>query len=145
MSRNKHLGARLLRSRALSVALGKRYWYLWPYDRNPGRPTIRESMLLASFRDPVVEYDPDCYDDQAIIDYIKPLLLDAADSYFKSAGLEQGWFRLTERCKLLGTHVTVRRREFDVLVHRASLFRREVGTLHVVQDRTKVTSEAAHG
>lgn len=146
MSRRcRGLGARLLRGRALSVALGRRYWYLRPYDRAPGRPTVRESIALASFRKPVVEFDPGCYDDQSIAEQYKGLLVDAADSYLAAVGLEQGWFCVTERCQLLGTHITIRRCEFDVLVHRASLLSREVGNLHVVQDRTQVSPEVSHG
>lgn len=136
MSRKRiDIGARLRRSRAVSVCLGRRYWYMTPLDRNPGRPTVRESLILAEFKRPVLDFDPELYDDQDQDDYKDGLLIDAADKYLAAVGLEQGWFHIVERAELLGTHVTIRVRDFDILVHRASLLDFCVGHLHRFDDR----------
>lgn len=139
MSRKRlDLGARLRRSRAVSVCLGRRFWYLTPLDRKPGRPTVRESIVLASFKKPIFEFDPSIYDDQDTDSFKDGLLVDLADKYLAAVGLEQGWFHLVERAQLLGTHVTVRVRDFDILVHRASLLERCVGGLRRFEDRRRV-------
>lgn len=136
MSRKRiDIGARLRRSRAVSVCLGRRYWYLTPMDRNPGRPTVRESIILSEFKRPVLDFDPEVYDDESVDAYKEGLLIDAADKYLAAVGLEQGWFNVVERAELLGTHVTIRVRDFDILVHRASLLDRCVGHLHRFDDR----------
>lgn len=141
MSRKRiDLGARLRRSRAVSVCLGRRFWYMSPLDRNPGRPTVRESIILSEFKKPILDFDPELYDDQDTDAFKEGLLIDAADKYLATVGLEQGWFNVVERAELLGTHVTIRVRDFDILVHRASLLDRCIGGLHRFDDRR----EACH-
>ena len=56
--------------------------------------------------------------------------------YLAAVGLEQGWFNVVERANLLpGSHVTIRVRDFDILVHRASLLDRCVGRMDSFADR----------
>lgn len=136
MSRKRiDLGARLRKSRALSVCLGERSLYIKPYDRKPGRPTVQEGLCLRAFKDPILKYDPSCYDDDGVKDFQDSFLIDAADNYLKAVGLVQGWFQVTERANLLGTHVSILVRQFDVLVHRASLLEMTVGCVHRFEDR----------
>lgn len=136
MSRKRiDIGARLRRSRAVSVCLGRRFLFLTPLDRNPGRPTVRESIVLGSYKKPVLEFDPELYDDDGLDSFKDGLLIDAADKYLAAVGLEQGWFQVVERANLLGTHVTIRVRDFDILVHRASVLDCCVGHLESFADR----------
>lgn len=132
------LGARLGRSRAVSVCLGRRFWYMKPLDRHPGRPTVQESILLASFKQPVLEFDPELPDECDTDAFKDGLLVEYADKYLAAVGLEQGWFHVVECAELLGIHVTIRVRDFDILVHRASLLDRCVGHLHRFDDRREV-------
>lgn len=136
MSR-KHLdlSARLRRSRAVSVFLGRRFWYMTPLDRHPGRPTVRESIILSEFKRPILDFDPELYDDQDTDSVKEGLLIEAADKYLAAVGLEQGWFHVVERGNLSGNHVTIRVRDFDILVHRASLLDRCVGRMDSFADR----------
>lgn len=132
-----NLGARLRRSRALSVCLGRRSWFVTPLDRKPGRPTLRESIILEQFRKPVVEFDPDLYEDQSMIDQASNLLLVACDAYLHASRLDQGWFEVTERANFLGSHVSIRVRTFDVLVQRANLLSRQLGNIAFVRNRKR--------
>lgn len=137
LRRSINLGARLRRSRALSVCLGRRSWFLKPLDRAPGRPTVQESIILGSFQNPVVEFDPALFDDESFFDSYRNLLLDACDGYLHACGLDQGWFEVTERANLLGTHVSIRVRTFDVLVQRANLLSRQLGNIAFVRNRKR--------
>lgn len=136
MSRKRpNITARLLRSRAVSVCLGRRSWYLKPLDRSPGRPSLRESLILSGFRKPVWSFDPALYEDQGNDEMACAALIDSCDSYLHAVGLDRGWFEVVERAQLLGSHVSIRVRTFDVFVQRASLLEKQLGDIRFVKDR----------
>lgn len=119
------LGARLRRSRALSVALGRRSFFVHPCDLQRGRPTVEQKAFLDKWSrgyKTTGEYDDDWDDCQIEAGNELSVILPDIVDYLVKIGSCSGWFEITERAQLLGSPVSVRVRDYDVLVTAGSIF-----------------------
>lgn len=117
----RDLGARLMRTRALSVCLGERSYIVRPLDRPVGRPS---RGCAAFFKKPYRlshEFEDEATDSLLEADPLSVIVPDCM-LYLECAGNTSGWFRVEERADILGTRVPLHVKDFDVFVTRGSLF-----------------------